>query len=120
MNLNSQFLTKLDEIIQKYWRDVLCSKLDGLILYEFTIVIPEELTKLLFAEFELNSDIQIGVHSKYATARTKCFYKNTEIEPKCYYIQPENCIQPTILDILRECIKQDTHTPNIKHLEISK
>lgn len=45
-------------------------------------------------------------------------YKNEVIEPKSFYVLPWAYREPSIEEILTECIIQDTHKPDIRHLEI--
>lgn len=45
------------------------------------------------------------------------YYKGTKLKPDCYYMRPSNYYEPSIVEILHECMKQNTYKPDIKHLE---
>lgn|GEM_PF-7106607 len=116
--MSNEFLIKIDGALQKYWKDILFPKVGELVLCELTVIIPDELLKSTLLESGLNSDIQIGLRlESQLSARARYFYKGSELEAKSNYILPENYITPNTLDILKECIKQDTHRPDIRHLE---
>lgn len=44
-------------------------------------------------------------------------YKNKTIRPNGHYVRPNKSRFITINETLRECIKQDTNTPDVKELE---
>jgi len=41
-----------------------------------------------------------------------------KVDPDCHYITPKNYVHPNPLQILKECVKQDTYKPDIKPLEL--
>lgn len=45
-------------------------------------------------------------------------YNGRKIEPISFFVKPDNYVEPHLLDIFQECIKQNTHTPDIKKLQI--
>ena len=47
----------------------------------------------------------------------KFYFKNIQLQPDCYYIRPDDYHEVTVLEILKQCIEQGTHTPDIKFLE---
>ncbi len=52
------------------------------------------------------NDVDVNIH-----------YNGCKIKPDGYYLRPDDWVEPHLLDVLQECIKQDTYKPDITHLE---
>ena len=119
-------MTKTFEELQKI--------LDGMIAENYPKVIdlikksPVEIFRLYFEikpdkktqeEFGLNDDIQFIVDADTYRGEAQCkyYYKREEMQPDCLYLRPKNYHPVSILQMLLECIRQDTAKPDIKFLE---
>ena len=72
-----------------------------------------EVGEEFLAKWGLNKDIIFHLRNH------KCIYlyKNIEVDPDCYWLRPVDAKEVGTLAILKECIKQSTYRPSIKHLE---
>lgn len=76
-------------------------------------------TDEFLVKYKLNKDFQfIATLNDWDDVDVSIYYKGGKLKPDCYYSRPDNWVEPHLLDIFQECIKQDTHTPNIRNLEI--
>ena len=91
---------------------------------------------IISGELETNKDKVIEVFSKHLNFDTKDLgilvsileedirpvkcdytYKGLVINPEGYYILKEDHRQPSQIEILEQCVKQNTHKPNIRPLQ---
>lgn len=115
---NGEFINDLNKIVLNEYnkiRELLNKSWGNLIEFKFFVNRSNEFNE----KFGLNESIQFVITVNNYPSEQKCeyYYNGRKMEPDCYYIQPENYYQPTIIEMLQECIKQDSHKPNIKHLE---
>ena len=71
----------------------------------------------ILTKYGLNNDISFTAKYTVDGVNVKFKFKHMELEPDCYYIRPDDYHDVTVLEILKECIIQNTHTPDIKFLE---
>lgn len=62
-------------------------------------------------------DINPCLEFQNGDVKIKFLYKFTPIQPKGFYILPDDYVKPSIFQILEECVKQDTSEPKIYHLQ---
>lgn len=112
-----EFIKHLDELSNKKWLEIFEALKDVKDIYSisFSIFPSEE----LLAEFNLNKDIHFSIVNNNGDGKMKYFYKKMAVEPDCYYVRPDNYREVTLLEVLQECIIQDTQNPDIKHIENS-
>lgn len=81
-----------------------------------SFIIP--LNEEFINKYNLNKDfVFIATLNDWNDVDISIYYKGGKLEPVCFYIRPDDWVEPHLLDVFQECIKQDTHTPNIKKLE---
>lgn len=80
----------------------------------FNIEVLIEVGEEFLTKWGLDKDISFHLRNN------KCIYlyKNVEIDPDCYWLQPVDINKIGTHAILKECIKQSTYRPKIKHLEV--
>lgn len=115
---DGEFVSDLNKIVLDEYskiRELINNDWGKLIEFKFFVDGGDEFNK----KFGLNKSIQFVITINKYPNEQKCgyYYKGRKIEPDCYYNRPNNYYQPTIVEQLQECIKQDSYKPNIKHLE---
>jgi len=113
-----EFTKKLDEISLKKWEEIY-EALKGITDIQaitFTIFPSKE----MLSEFNLTEDFNFMIENKNGHGKMKYFYKNYQVQPESYYLLPENYREVPLLEMLLECVKQDTHKPDIKHLQVQQ
>lgn len=69
-------------------------------------------------KYELTTDFDFVANlTDWNEVEINIHYKGGKLKPEGHYIMTNDWVEPHLLDIFQECIKQDTHTPNIKELE---
>jgi hypothetical protein len=113
---NQEFIQILNNLSNEKWLEIFEALKDvtGIYSISFSIFPSEE----FFKKFNLTSDIHFSVVNNNGEGKMKYFYKKVTIDPNCYYVRPENYREVSLLEVLTECILQDTHQPDIKHLEV--
>lgn len=112
--MNKEFFKEIDDSVQLSWKELqqLSKSIKTQIMsIEFVV----ELNDIQKQKYGLNKDILLVVNTY--DKKMKYYYKKLEINPECYYNSPKKYYKVFTLDILQECIIQDTHTPNIKPME---
>lgn len=115
---DNEFISDLNKIILNEYNKI-CELINNdwgkLIEFKFFVDGSDEFNE----KFGLNKSIQFVITINKHSTKQECehYYNGRKIEADCYYIRPDNYYQPTIVEILQECIKQDSYKPNIKHLE---
>lgn len=116
--MEKQLFKDLDEIIMPLWNE-LYSKIKGYNVVEIEIKVNDENVKSVFNKYIENSKNYFSVNLAVKNhAYVNFYYKNKKINPVCYYVQPKGAKYVDQIDILKECLLQDTNEPNIKHLEL--
>ena len=123
-NNNEEFVKELDIIVKDVWQQIIDRLAIGkeiAIITDVNFFIEDKRVKELLTKYELKADkFDIKMETsknKYIGNKCKYYYNEMEMKPVCHYIQPKDRREVTLLQMLRECEKQDTHTPDIKHLE---
>lgn len=117
-NKTQELIKELDELNQNKWSEIYKALKDVTDVYSigFNVYLSEE----MLTKFNLNKDIVFSVKNNNGVGKMKYYYKGIEIEPDCYYLRPDNYTEVTLLEILQECLTQNTYNPNIKHLEVKE
>lgn len=90
----------------------------GVVIYSVEFDVP--LSDDVKASFGLTSDIKFFVKregSNNSRADMSYLYKDAVVKPDGYYVLPNPCVDVSTLRILQECIKQNTHKPDIKPIQ---
>lgn len=123
MEMENKFFEDLDKVVRPKW-SAICEKMKGESIVSIEIEIDNCDIKEVFNKYlEDNKDY---FHIHLATSsydRRRCldinyYYKGKRVDPICYYVKPKCAKRASQLDILRECIRQDTNNPDIRHLEM--
>lgn len=107
---NKEFIVELDKEAQILWK--LLRKTIGktsikISRIQYLVELDDEILK----KFGLNKDIKFIIDVRPASGgKTKYYYKNMELNPKCYYVRPDDYHEVSTLRILQESIAQDTRT----------
>lgn len=123
MNKKCDLIKDISEVLQESWKNNIYPLFAQKILVEGTFTLDEEKINSI-----LDKHLGEGAHkhievlyyvSKYKYIENKVIYKykHSEVQPVSFFIRPKDCLDITMTDILKECIKQDTYMPNIKHLQ---
>ena len=111
-----EFINQLDELNKKEWTEIyeaLKSVTDV-----FSICFNIYPSQDILSKFGLTKDINFSVINNNGYGKMKYYYKGRKVEPECYYLRPNNYSEVSLLEVLHECIAQNTNTPDIKHLEV--
>lgn len=113
-----EFTKMLDEVSLKKWEEIydVLKNIKDINSISFT-VFP---TKEKLSEFNLTEDFNFMIENKNGSGKMKYFYKSYPVQPESYYLLPENYREVPLLEMLLECVKQDTHKPDIKHLQVQE
>lgn len=117
-----EFTDRLNKIIMKKF-NILSPVLSECLVSSFKMVLATEELHDILKDYIPEGYKNIGARyifsvSQYEPNKVEWDYKNININPNGYYIRPDKSRFITILETLRECIKQDTHRPNIQGLEL--
>ena len=107
---------ELDIIIQMKWKeliDVIKSTSVDIVSFKFEVKLEENIIR----ELGINADIRFLVNATPNGGEIEYLYKGCEIDPIHHYIRPDDYNEVSIIQMLLECINQDTYKPNIMHLE---
>lgn len=81
----------------------------------------DEILKKYFTKEEYdNINVTLNINAIQNSCEVYFYYKKRRIESQGHYILPKNYKPVSTLEILKECIKQDTNTPDIKSLEMGE
>ena len=111
-----EFVKDIDAIAQSEFKTIMNAVVavsESVMQIKFELKIPVE----LMSKYSLNSDITLVVNAQPNDAQIEYLYKGVVICPECYYIRPTPYHPVDTLTILKECIIQNTSTPDIKYLE---
>lgn len=114
---NKKLFEELEKINQENYKKFIES-LNSHDLEILTVTFITKLNNELIEEFELNDDISFSCEITPEKGKMEYYYKGLKVEPDCYYLRPDNYREVSTLEILQECIKQDTHEPDIKKIEV--
>ncbi len=116
--MNDKFFKTLDTEVRKQWKKIISHLTDDLHItgFEFEVILSDE----TLHDFGLNPDIRFLIKATPRGGETKYHYKGIPIDPQGYYILPDDYREAPTIEILLECIKQDSFKPDIKHLQHSK
>jgi hypothetical protein len=115
--LNDEFIKELDNFTVETWNNIktdLKKFYDQLIEIKLLIKVSDDFIN----KYNLNNDIIfICTINSSTEGIMDYYYKGLKMAPICHYTQLSNHRDVTTIEMLLECIKQNTHTPDIKHLE---
>lgn len=112
MMKDKEFIEELDEYAKptlESFSSLINNSDINMIGWKILVDVPKDFIE----KYSLVEDIQFVLEDNKLTY----YYYGIKINPEAYYIRPDNYRNPSILEILQECIKQDTYKPDIKHLE---
>ena len=112
--LMKEFVKELDIEVHKKYNSIFDIVADtGVTSFTYLVQLKEE----ILSKYGLNKDIDFEVVVYPNEAKIKYLYKMVEMKPDNYWSRPTPYHEVTTLQMLQECIKQDTCTPDIKYLE---
>ena len=113
---NIELLKELDLVVDKDIKEIVnLQKMTDVKIISFKI--QTKLDEKILVKYNLNDDIRFIIDVTPDSGIVSYYYKGLKLNPDCYYLRPDEYYSPTVLDILQECIRQDTHIPDIKFLE---
>jgi len=109
-----EFFKELDILVQNKYKELINLVVDsGITSFNYIV----ELDNNNISKFNLNKDIEFEVSATPGEGKINYLYKRIKIEPKNYWSRPIPYYEVSTLQLLQECIKQDTYNPDIKYLE---
>lgn len=119
--MERQLFKDLDEIIMPICNE-LYNKIKDYNVIGIKLEVNDENVKSIFNKYIKSSEdyfsITINFTVKNLHGEVDFYYKDKKINPKCYYIRPKGVRYVDQIDILKECLLQDTNEPDITHLEL--
>lgn len=110
---NTELIDIIDVVRKKLYNHITDNDIQ---LVKISFLIPA--TEEFLNKYKLNTDFKfIANLTDWNEVEVDIHYKDIKIKPEGFYLIPDNWVEPHLLDIFQECIKQDTHTPDIKKLE---
>lgn len=113
----NSFIKELDIIIKRDYTEKFFAIIKDGAINSTTLNIFNDDIKKLFKDYNLGEHISIKLG--VPDCQVSYCYKGCKMEPICYWLRPDNYRNVYIIEMLLECIKQDTHRPDIKHLEVN-
>jgi len=113
-DLSKEFFKELDVEVHKKYNTIFDKVADtGVTSFTYLVQLNEE----ILLKYGLNKDIDFEVVVYPNETKIKYLYKMVEMKPDNYWLRPTPYYEVTTIQMLRECIKQDAYTPDIKYLE---
>lgn len=116
MNRNKEFFEQIDKIVKREYESVLEAIVKTEVKvrsFSFDVAVDENLLK----QYSLNKDIRLIAETVPDSISMRYLYKDMPLEPINYYLRPDDYHEVSTLQILEQCIAQDTHKPDIMFLE---
>jgi hypothetical protein len=113
---NKLFKEELDKITQEEWHkihELIVSNCSNVISIRFEIKLPDSILE----QFWLNKNLRFIITASVGDMVIEFNYKGRKIDPVNYYLRPNEYHEVSMLQILQQCIIQDTHSPDIMFLE---
>lgn len=114
MEINNEFFKELDIVIREELNKLI-QLIEGTKITKFTFEIT--LSNDNLKKFKLSEDFIFLVDSTPTSCEVKYYYKNLPLEPINYYLRPDDYHEVSTLEMLQQCVLQDTHQPDIRFLE---
>ena len=117
MNKYKEFTEELDVVVQAAYEEVRLALKNckvKVMSLEYKVILEDN----VLAKYKLNKDV--GFIVDINEGKMIYTYQGRKLEPKCYYLRPDDYHEVTTLQILQQCVLQDTHKPDIKFLEEGK
>lgn len=118
-----EFTDRLDKVIDVKFKK-LAPVFSECLVTSFKMLLTEEELHDVLKEYipegydNIRARFSFSV-SQYEPNKVEWDYKGMTVSPVGYYVRPDKSRFITILETLRECIKQDTPRPDIKELELN-
>jgi hypothetical protein len=119
MEANESFVKELHEIISDDYKIRISSIMECNNIIALIMIMDDKNTLNLLQKYSLPHDklqIRLSVHD--GMIQVQYYFNRIKLDPVSNYILPKDYRQPSVLEILRECVKQNTHKPDIRRLEI--
>lgn len=116
METTRNFFEELDKITTEKWEKIYECLKDTTDIYSITFGVFPSVE--LLSEFGLNEKFNFSVTNENGQGKMNYFYKGLQVEPESYYLLPENYREVSTMEMFHECVRQDTHRPDIKHLQV--
>jgi len=115
--MSEEFIKELDVIVQKDYEEIV-NKITDCDIRVSSFNFHPHMSLKIKKKYGLNKNIGFMVTASAGSGgKTTYLYKGIIVEPDCYYLRPDDYHKVSTLTMLQEAIKQDTHNPDIKHLE---
>lgn len=117
-DIDSDFYVDLDVFVRAEY-DKVISYLIGksMTISSMTLSIPVD--NKFIEKYQLNEKISFSLAlDSFRSGQIKYGYEGIEIKPDCHFITPDYYVPVPTLTVIREAIKQNTHKPDIKPLEL--
>lgn len=119
--MERQLFKDLDDIILPL-RNELYNKIKDYNVIGIKAEVNDEGVKSIFNKYIKGSEDYFSITVNFTVGNlyidVEFYYKDKRVNPKCYYIRPKGARYVDQIDILKECLLQDTNEPDITHLEL--
>jgi hypothetical protein len=114
---DKEFLKELDLITQENYKK-LFNALKDCPVKTYDLKFEVEITEEMKSKYGLDDNFRFfAVLGGYEGPKMEYDYKGIKLDPDCYWLRPDDYHEVSTLQILHECMKQDTYRPDIKFLE---
>ena len=117
-DIDTDFFTDLDVFVRAEHGRVTRS-INGMNISVTELGIRIPTSNEFLEKYQLNEKLTFAISiTSNPYWKIRYMYEGIEIEPDCHYITPDYYVPVPTLTVLREAIKQNTHRPDIKPLEL--
>ena len=110
------FTNEVDAVVQSEWKKIIQIIQDAnvkVLSLKFEIKLKDD----ILTRFGLNNYFRFVAEFNPGESKMLYLYKDMVLEPINYYLRPEDYHEVSLLEILHQCIVQDTYQPDIRFLE---
>ena len=119
MEENEKFFNELNIITQSNYKEIM-KRLEGIDINLISLAFEASLNNDILTKYGLNDDIEFLTNIGQSQGQTDYYYKGDKLEPINLQIRTKDYHPVTTLEILQQCVIQDTNKPDIRFLEERK
>lgn len=122
MSKLEDFQNDMNEVVMSLMDEYLKPLIESDIIVKGVFDLPKEKVSKVFNKHFMFNTEKLGIRLSLFENNTNPIicdytYNGIVIKPKGYYILKKGYKMPSQLDILHQCVKQNTHEPDIKRLQ---
>ena len=114
---DNEFFAEIDEVLKDELANALeRAKAPSVIVYGIALGVPA--VRPILTKYGLSEKFDLYIDCMGNRAKIQWLYDRLEIKPETHWFGPDGAFSN--LEIFREAISQDTHTPDMKPIEIAR